>query len=89
MVIGQLINSGQRAPVARSFLIGAALMAGAGLVELLFGIACEQRSLEELALPLTMAEAERREESASAEQAGRSPNPAPEGDAGREIAGRA
>jgi hypothetical protein len=26
-------------------------MAGAGLVELLFGIACEQRSLEELALP--------------------------------------
>ena len=89
MVFGQLINSGQRAQVAWSFLIGAALMAGAGLVELLFGIACEQRSLEELALPLTMAEAERREESASAEQAGGSPNPAPEGDAGREIAGRA
>jgi hypothetical protein len=49
-----LINSGQRAQVDSSFLIGAALMAGAGLVELLFGIACEQRSLEELALPLTM-----------------------------------
>ena len=54
MVFGQLINSGQRAQVDSSFLIGAALMAGAGLVELLFGIACEQRSLEELALPLTM-----------------------------------
>jgi hypothetical protein len=51
LVFGQLINSGQRAQVASSFLIGAALMAGAGLVELLFGIACEQRSLEELALP--------------------------------------
>jgi hypothetical protein len=54
LVFGQLINSGQRAQVDSSFLIGAALMAGAGLVELLFGIACEQRSLEELALPLTM-----------------------------------
>jgi hypothetical protein len=78
---------GQRAQVAWSFLIGAALMAGAGLVELLFGVACEQRSLEQLALPLTMAEAERREESASAEQAGRSPNPAPEGDAGERSLG--
>jgi hypothetical protein len=53
-------------------------MAGAGLVELLFGIAGERRSLEELALPLTMAEAERRYESA-----------APEDDLDRGIAGRA
>jgi hypothetical protein len=89
LVFGQLINLGTTRPGRWSFLIGAALMAGAGLVELSFGIACEQRSLEELALPLTMAEAERREESARAEQAGGSPNPAPEGDAGREIAGRA
>jgi hypothetical protein len=48
------------------------------LVELLFGIAGERRSLEELALPLTMAEAERRDESA-----------APEDDLDPGIAGRA
>jgi MFS family permease len=78
LIFGQMINSGQRAEVACSFLIGAVLMAGAGLVELLFGIAGERRPLEELALPLTMAEAERRDESA-----------APEDDLDRGIAGRA
>jgi MFS family permease len=75
LVFGQLINSGQRSLVACSFLIGAALMAIAGLVELWLGVACEQRELEELALPLTLAEAE-------------APSPEPEGDAGREVAGR-
>jgi MFS family permease len=89
LVFGQLINSGQREQVAWSFLIGAVLMAGAGLVEHWFGIACEQRSLEELALPLTMAEVEGRDDSASAEEATPAPSPEPEGDAGREIAERA
>jgi hypothetical protein len=45
-----------------SFLIGAAVMAAAGLVELWLGIAAEQRPLEELALPLTVADAERDDE---------------------------
>jgi hypothetical protein len=39
-------------------------MAASGLVELWLGINAEQRPLEELALPLTVADAERDEESA-------------------------
>ena len=58
LLFGQLINSGQRAEVMWSFLIGAVVMAAAGLVELWLGVAAERRPLEELALPLTVADAE-------------------------------
>ncbi|MGA8327815.1 MAG: MFS transporter, partial [Mycobacterium sp.] len=63
LLFGQLIESGERSQVMLSFLIGAAVMAVAGVVELWLGIAAEQRPLEELALPLTVADAERDEES--------------------------
>ncbi|OBF49579.1 MFS transporter [Mycobacterium sp. 852002-50816_SCH5313054-b] len=63
LLFGQLINSGQRGQVVWSFLIGAAVMAIAGLIELWLGVAAERRPLEELALPLTVADAEREEES--------------------------
>ena len=56
LLFGQLIESGQRSHVMWSFLIGAAVMAAAGLVELWLGVKAEQRSLEELALPLTVAD---------------------------------
>ena len=62
LLFGQLINSGQRGQVVWSFLIGAVVMAVAGLVELWLGVAAEQRPLEELALPLTVADAEGDEE---------------------------
>jgi len=58
LLFGQLINSGQRDLVVWSFVIGAAVMAVAGLVELWLGVAAEQRPLEDLALPLTAADAE-------------------------------
>ncbi|OBG30508.1 MFS transporter [Mycobacterium sp. 852002-51057_SCH5723018] len=58
LLFGQLISSGQRGLVVWSFLIGAAVMAIAGLIELWLGVAAEQRPLEELALPLTVADAE-------------------------------
>jgi MFS family permease len=61
LLFGHLIESGQRGQVVWSFLIGAAVMAVAGLVELWLGVAAEQRPLEELALPLTVADAERDE----------------------------
>jgi MFS family permease len=61
LLFGQLINSGQRGQVVWSFLIGAAVMAIAGLIELWLGVAAERRPLEELALPLTVADAEREE----------------------------
>ena len=63
LLFGQLIESGERGQVMWSFLIGAGVMAVAGLVELWLGIAAEQRPLEELALPLTVADAERDQES--------------------------
>jgi MFS family permease len=58
LLFGQLINSGERGLVVWSFLIGAAVMAASGFVELWLGVAAEQRPLEELALPLTVADAE-------------------------------
>jgi MFS family permease len=63
LIFGQLIDSGQRGQVMWSFLIGAAVMGVAGLVELWLGVAAEQRPLEELALPLTVADAQHDEES--------------------------
>jgi hypothetical protein len=51
-----------------SFLIGAAVMAIAGLVELWLGVAAEQRPLEELALPLTVADAEDAEDTQESAQ---------------------
>jgi MFS family permease len=63
LLFGQLINSGERGLVVWSFLIGAGVMAVSGLVELWLGVAAEQRPLEELALPLTVADAQREEES--------------------------
>ncbi|KAA1248315.1 MFS transporter [Mycobacterium simiae] len=64
LLFGQLIDSGQRGAVVWSFLIGAAVMALAGLVEMWLGVAAERRPLEELAVPLTVADAELAEESA-------------------------
>lgn len=58
LLFGQLINSGHRGLVALSFLIGAAVMAVAGLVEVVLGVKAEGRRLEELATPLTAADAD-------------------------------
>ena len=69
LLFGQMIDSGDRDMVAWSFLIGAAVMAIAGLVEVWLGVSAEQKRLEDLALPLTVADAER-EEPAGAETAG-------------------
>jgi len=69
LLFGQMIDSGDRGLVALSFLIGAAVMAIAGLVEVWLGVSAEQKRLEDLALPLTVADAER-EEPAGAETAG-------------------
>jgi MFS family permease len=69
LLFGQLINSGQRGLVVWSFLIGAVVMAAAGLVELWLGVAAERRPLEELALPLTVADAEPEERGGTSDRA--------------------
>jgi hypothetical protein len=69
LLFGQLIESGDRGLVAVSFLIGAAVMAVGGVVELIFGIQAEGKKLEDLALPLTADDA-----------AGEAPGEAPDRD---------
>jgi MFS family permease len=58
LLFGNLIASGNRGEVATAFLIGAAVMAVGGIVELLFGVKAEQVPLENIAKPLTAEEAE-------------------------------
>jgi MFS family permease len=53
---GKLIESG-RSAVVHGYYIGAGLMIAAGLVELVLGVHAAQRSLEDIATPLTAEEA--------------------------------
>jgi len=58
VLFGQLIHSGSRHLVAIGFFVGAGAMAIGGLSELLFGVRAEGQSLENIAKPLTVEEAE-------------------------------
>lgn len=58
LLFGRMIESGDRGLVAVAFLIGAAVMAIGGVVEILFGVKAEGRDLEALAKPLTAVEAD-------------------------------
>ncbi|MGZ4294343.1 MAG: MFS transporter [Solirubrobacteraceae bacterium] len=58
VLFGQLIHSGSRHLVAIGFFVGAGAMAVGGLTELLFGVRAEGQSLENIAKPLTVEEAE-------------------------------
>jgi MFS family permease len=55
---GKLIEEG-RDGIVRGYYVGAALMIAAGLVELFLGVHAAQRSLEDIATPLTAEEAAR------------------------------
>ncbi len=56
LVFGNLIETARAADVFLGYLIGAALMSAAGLVEILIGVDAEGKSLEDIARPLTAAE---------------------------------
>ncbi len=56
LLFGALIASGSRASVFAGYLIGAALMIAAAVVEWAWGIAAERRALEEIARPLAFVE---------------------------------
>jgi MFS family permease len=58
LLFGNLINSGKLSEVAVGFFVGAAVMAIGGIAELFFGVKAEQRSLEDIATPLTAEDAE-------------------------------
>jgi MFS family permease len=52
VLFGILIDTGSRASVFGGYLLGAVLMIIAATVQLLFGVAAERRSLEDIARPL-------------------------------------
>jgi hypothetical protein len=78
LLFGKLIATGDKGQVAIGFYIGAAVMAVGGVAELLFGVKAAGRQLEDIAEPLSAAEAEPsgREELA-AEDVGRDEDSAP------------
>ncbi len=53
LLFGHLINTGEQSAIAIGFFVGAVVMAIGGIAELAFGVAAEQRQLEDVAEPLT------------------------------------
>jgi len=56
-LFGALIESHDRTNVLIGYLIGAALMLAAGLIQAMFGVAAERQPLEQVARPLSQAQA--------------------------------
>jgi MFS family permease len=52
VLLGMLIQTGSRGAVTAGWIIGAALMIGAGLLALVFGVDAERKALEDIAIPL-------------------------------------
>ncbi|MFC6707049.1 MFS transporter [Flexivirga alba] len=57
LLFGRFIDSGDTSLIALGFIIGAVVMAIGGVVELLFGVNSEGKSLESIAMPLTAEDA--------------------------------
>ncbi|TWI50972.1 putative MFS family arabinose efflux permease [Pseudomonas duriflava] len=55
-LFGQLIESGEASNVFYGYLIGASLMISAGVIQAIWGVAAERKSLESVARPLSLAE---------------------------------
>jgi MFS family permease len=58
LLFGHLINSGETSKVAIGFYVGAALMLMGAIAELVWGVAAEKRSLEDIARPLSAVDAD-------------------------------
>jgi hypothetical protein len=58
IIFGQLIGTGDRSDLLFGFGLAAVLMIGAAIAELILGVRAEQRSLEDVAAPLTAIEKE-------------------------------
>lgn len=57
LLFGALIQSQQPLELFYGYLVGAVLMAAAGVIEIIFGINAERKSLESVAIPLSQAAA--------------------------------
>jgi MFS family permease len=58
LLFARMIDSKQVGQAALALAIGAALMIGGGIIEVLFGVRAERRGLEEIAKPLTAEDGE-------------------------------
>jgi MFS family permease len=58
LLFGRLIEAGGETNVMYGYLLGAALMIGAGIVESVLGVEAAQKQLEDIAKPLTAEDAE-------------------------------
>ncbi|TDR93373.1 MFS transporter [Enterovirga rhinocerotis] len=59
VLFGALVDTGSRMSVFGGYLLGSALMIGAGIVQAIWGVASEGRPLEEIAAPLSAAPPDR------------------------------
>jgi hypothetical protein len=60
LLFARLVGTGKVSDTVLAFTIGASLMMAAGLVEIILGVRAEQRSLEDIAEPLTAQEVDQR-----------------------------
>jgi hypothetical protein len=60
LLFGKLIAAGGETNVMYGYLLGAALMIAAGIVEIFLGVEAAQKQLEDIAKPLTAEDAEAR-----------------------------
>jgi MFS family permease len=58
VLFGSLVSTGSVAMVAIGYYLGAAVMMAGGVIELLIGVEAAQRSLEDIASPLSAEEPE-------------------------------
>jgi len=75
LLFGHLIESGSLGQVAFGLYLGAAVMAIGGVAEIAFGVRAEQRSLEDIATPLSAQGTETSEEDAKTPEATTPPPP--------------
>jgi len=61
LLFGRLIEAGGETNVMYGYLLGAALMIAAGVVEIFLGVEAAQKQLEDVAKPLTAEDAEAQE----------------------------
>jgi MFS family permease len=81
LLFGKLIDSASAdkdiTGIAIGYFIGAALMVGGGIVEAIFGVRAEGKSLESIAKPLTAEDAESGKPGGRSKDSGRRPSPQP------------
>jgi hypothetical protein len=69
-VFGALIQTGKAVNVFYGDLWGAFLMVGAGVIEIIWGINAERKTLEDVARPLSFVEEQEEEQEQEMAQAG-------------------